>query len=240
MDMTHPIGATPLDAIQDGLVGKPLDRVDGPLKVTGTATYAYEFKEPTGIAYGFLVPSAIAKGRIATLDTAAAEAMPGVVAVLTYRNAPKQGQASQQVAPELVDDRIRHYGQAVACVVADSFEQARAAAYAVEVGYAPDEIKADLGGNKDLAITPKDRGNTPPDTASGDAAAAYASAPVKIDVQYTTPLQSHAMMEPHATLAYWRRGQLILFTSNQMPNRGQAIMASVLNLPKDNIRMVSR
>ncbi len=240
MDMTHAIGATPLDTIQDGLVGQPLDRVDGPLKVAGAATYAYEFKEPTGIAYGFLFPSSIAKGRIATLDTAVAEAMPGVVAVLTHRNAPKQGQASQQVGPELVDDRIHHYGQAVACVVAESFEQARAAAYAIEVGYAPDISETALAPNKDRALTPKDRGNTPPDSASGDAVTAFDAAPVKIDVQYTTPLQSHAMMEPHATLAYWRRGQLILFTANQMPNRGQAILASVLNMPKDNIRIVSR
>ncbi len=94
------------------------------------------------------MPASIAKGRIATLDTAAAEAMPGVVAVLTYRNAPKQGKESQQVSPELVDDRIRYYGQAVACVVAETFEQARAAAYAVEVGYAPDPVNAVLGGQR--------------------------------------------------------------------------------------------
>ena len=205
IDMTHPIGITPLDTIQGGLVGQPIDRVDGPPKVTGSATYAYEYKEPEGIAYGYLVPAAIAKGRIATLDTAVAEKMPGVVAVLTYRNAPKQGKASQQVSPELVDDRIVHYGQAVACVVAETFEEARAAAYAVEVGYAPDAIASALASNVGKAFEPKDRGNTPADTSSGDAEAAYASAPVKIEVQYTTPLQTHAMMEPHATLAYWRR-----------------------------------
>ncbi len=160
IDMTHPIGVTPLDTVQDGLVGKPLDRVDGPPKVTGTATYAYEYREPDGIAYGYLVPASIAKGRIATLDTAVAEKMPGVVAVLTYRNAPKQGKESQQVSPELVDDRIRHYGQAVACVVAETFEQARAAAYAVEVGYAPDPVNAVLAGNVDKAVKPKDRGTS--------------------------------------------------------------------------------
>ena len=240
MDMTHPIGTTPLDTMQDGIVGKPLDRVDGPPKVTGTATYAYEYREPDGIAYGYLVPASIAKGRIATLDTATAEKMPGVVAVLTYRNAPKQGAASQQVEPQLASDRVEHYGQAVACVVAESFEQARAAAYAVEVGYAPDPVNAALGPNLDKAVKPKDRGTSPADTAVGDADAAFASAPVKVEVQYTTPLQTHAMMEPHATLAYWRRGQLILFTANQMPNRGQAILASVLNMNKDNIRIVSR
>ena len=240
IDMTHPIGVTPLDTVQDGLVGKPIDRVDGEPKVTGSATYAYEYKEPDGIAYGFLVPATIAKGRIATLDTAVAEKMPGVVAVLTYRNAPKQGKESQQVSPELVDDKIRHYGQAVACVVAETFEQARAAAYAVDVGYAPDAVNVVLADNVDRAIKPKDRGTSSPDTSSGDAVAAFASAPVKVEVEYTTPLQSHAMMEPHATLAYWRRGQLILFTANQMLNRGQAILASVLDMPKDNIRFVSR
>ena len=144
IDMTKPVGTTPLDTIEDGLVGQPLDRVDGPPKVTGTATYAYEYKEPEGIAYGYLVPAAIARGRIATLDTATAEGMPGVVAVLTYRNAPKQGQASQQVSPQLASDRVDHYGQAVACVVADTFEEARAAAYAVVVGYAPEPVNAEL------------------------------------------------------------------------------------------------
>ena len=239
MDMTHPVGTTPLDAA-GGLVGQPLDRVDGPPKVTGTATYAYEYREPDGIAYGYLVPAAIAKGRIASLDASVAERMPGVVAVLTYRNAPRQGTASQQVAPQLASDRIDHYGQAVACVVAESFEQARAAAYAVVVGYASDPIVTELAANLDGAIKPKDRGTSPADTAVGDADAAFAAAPVRVEVQYTTPLQTHAMMEPHATLAYWRRGQLILFTANQMLNRSQAILASVLDMDKDNIRIVSR
>ncbi len=240
MDMKAPVGTTPLDTMENGLVGRPMDRVDGPPKVSGTATYAYEYREPAGIAYGYLVPATIAKGRIASLDTALAERMPGVVAVITHRNAPKGGKASQQVRPELVDDRIDHYGQAVACVVAETFEQARAAARAVEVGYAAEPIATGLAANRDKAFQPKNRGNSQPDTSSGDAEAAFASAPVQVEVTYTTPLQTHAMMEPHATLAYWRRGQLILFTANQMPNRGQAILADVLNMPKDNIRIVSR
>ena len=240
MDMTAPIGATPLDTTPDGLVGKPLDRVDGPPKVTGTATYAYEYREPDGILYGYLVPATIAKGRIASLDTGAAERMPGVISIVTYRNAPKQGKKSQQVSPELVDDSIDHYGQAVAVVVAETFEQARAAAAAVVVGYAPDPITVELASAKDQAFVPKARGDSKPDTATGDAEAAFAAAPIKVDVTYTTPVQTHAMMEPHATLAYWRRANLILFTANQMPNRGQDILASVLAMPKDNIRFVSR
>ena len=240
MDMTAPIGTTPLDTTPNGLVGKPLDRVDGPAKVTGTATYAYEFREPAGILYGYLVPATIAKGRIASLDTDGAERMPGVIAIVTYRNAPKQGQKSQQVSPELADDRVDHYGQAVAVAVAETFEQARAAAAAVLVGYAPDPITVDLASAKDQAFVPKARGDNKPDSATGDAEAGFAAADVKLDVTYTTPVQTHAMMEPHATLAFWRRANLILFTANQMPNRGQDILASVLAMPKDNIRFVSR
>ncbi len=232
MDMTAPVGTTPLDATPNVLLGKPLDRVDGPPKVTGTATYAYEYREPDGIAYGYLVPSTIAKGRIASLDTGVAERMPGVVSIVTYRNAPKQGKKSQQVSPELAGDAIDHYGQAVAVVVAETFEQARAAAAAVVVGYAPDPITVDLASAKDKAFVPKARGDSKPDSATGDAEAAFAAAPVKLDVTYTTPAQTHAMMEPHATLAYWRRANLILFTANQMPNRGQDILASVLAIPQ--------
>ena len=239
IDMTAPVGTTPLDTIRDGMVGKPLDRVDGPAKVTGSATYAYEYKEPAGIAVGYLVPAAIAKGRIASIDTALAERMPGVVKVLTYLNAPEQGQKSQQVSPALASDRIEHYGQAVALVVAESFEQARAAAYAVEVGYAPDPIAVELASDKARSFKPASRGAMPPDTAVGDAEAAFAAAPVALDVTYTTPLQTHAQMEPHATLAEWRRGNLILFTANQMPNRGQAVLADVLGIAKDRIRIVS-
>ncbi len=167
MDMTAPIGTTPLDTTANGLVGKPIDRVDGPPKVTGTATYAYEYREPDGILYGYLVPATIAKGRIASLDTAAAERMPGVISIVTYRNAPKQGKKSQQVSPELVDDGIDHYGQAVAVAVAETFEQARAAAAAVVVGYAPEPITVDLATAKDKAFVPKARGDSQTDSSHG-------------------------------------------------------------------------
>ena len=215
--------------------------MDGEPKVTGSATYAYEYKEPDGIAYGFLVPATIAKGRIATLDTAVAEKMPGRGRGSHLPERPEAGQGKPAGLPGTGrrQDQALRSGRSP-CVVAETFEQARAAAYAVDVGYAPDAVNVVLADNVDRAIKPKDRGTSSPDTSSGDAAAAFASAPVKVEVEYTTPLQSHAMMEPHATLAYWRRGQLILFTANQMLNRGQAILASVLDMPKDNIRFVSR
>src|ERR1700761_9437243 len=127
IDMSNPIGPTPLDR-PGGLLGRPLDRVDGPLKVTGRATYAYEYRDAGQPVYGFAVVSSIGKGRIAAIDTAAAEKAPGVLLVLTHANAPKQGPRAAGTAPQLADDRVLFHGQPVALVVAETFEQARAAA----------------------------------------------------------------------------------------------------------------
>ncbi|KMO28132.1 hypothetical protein VQ03_30060, partial [Methylobacterium tarhaniae] len=126
MDMSQPVGVTPLDIQPHGPVGQPIDRVDGPLKVTGRAPYAYESREMKHPGYGFVVTATIAKGRIRDIDTATAERMPGVVHVLTHRNAPAQGEKKEQVGPLLTDTEIRHWGQPVALVVAESFEEARA------------------------------------------------------------------------------------------------------------------
>lgn len=95
MDMSQPIGVTPLDTQTGGPVGRPIDRVDGPLKVTGRATYAYESREMKNPGYGFVVTATVAKGRIRDIDTASAERMPGVVHVLTHRNVPPQGEKKE-------------------------------------------------------------------------------------------------------------------------------------------------
>ena len=240
MEMNAPIGPTPLDGQPDGLVGQPLDRVDGPLKVMGHATYAYEFKEPAGVAYGFVAEAKIAKGRIAALDTTEAEKAPGVIKILTFANAPKQGQKTQQVRPVLVDDRVDFYGQPIAFVVAETFEQARAAAARIKIRCESEAGRFDLKSAMPQATAPPPRNGSPADSASGDFNAAFASAPVRLDVTYTTPLQTHAMMEPHATLAVWDGDRLSLYTANQMPNRGQDILAQILAMPKDKIRLVSR
>src|SRR3984957_2599635 len=131
IDMSNPIGPTPLDR-PGGLLGQPLDRVDGPLKVTGRATYAYEYRDVGEPAYGFIVVSSIGKGRITAVDTNAAEKAPGVLLVLAHANAPKQGARSKGTAPQLVDDRVLFQGQPVALVVAGTFEQARAAAHLIK------------------------------------------------------------------------------------------------------------
>src|SRR6202790_205741 len=132
MEMNSPVGSNALDA--QGIVGKPLDRVDGRLKVTGGARYAYEMQQNT--LYGFVVEASIGKGTIKSIDTRAAEKAPGVALVLTYRNAPEQGTGNHHEAhPVLTGPEVTRYGEPVAFVVAESFEQARAAAYLVAVKY---------------------------------------------------------------------------------------------------------
>jgi xanthine dehydrogenase YagR molybdenum-binding subunit len=237
MEMNSPIGPNALDA--QGIVGKPLDRVDGQLKVTGGARYAYEMQQEN-VLYGFVVEASIGKGKIRSIDTRAAEKAPGVKLVLTHRNAPQQGTGNHREAqPVLTGPEVTHYGQPVAFVVAESFEQARAAAYLVDLKY--DATRGKYGLRSDLreARVPKQSDAPAADSAVGDFAEAFASAPVQIDVTYTTPLQSHAMMEPHATLAMWDGDKLILHTANQMLNQGQKAIATTLKIPVENIRLIS-
>ena len=239
INLDEPMGQTPLDR-PGGLVGQPLDRLDGPLKVTGHAPYAYEYREGAPAAYGFLVEATIAKGRLTAIDTAAAEKAPGVLLVATYKNAPKQGPSSEKSVPQLSGDTIKHYGQPIALVVAETFEQARAAAYLVKPTYAAETGAYDLATAMPTATKPKAANGTPPDTSKGDVDAAMSRAPVTVDVTYTTPAQTHAMMEPHATLAMWEDDKLTLYTANQMLPRGVDMITATLQIPKENVRLVSR
>src|ERR1700681_2755500 len=238
MEMNSPVGSNALDT--PGVVGKPLDRVDGPLKVTGAAVYAYEVQQDKNTLYGFVVEASIGKGTIKSIDTRAAEKAPGVVFVLTHRNAPEQGRGNHREAhPVLTGPEVTRYGEPVAFVVAEGFEQARAAAYLVNVKYDRSSGRYALHSNLDHARVPHQDDAPAADSAVGDFAGAFASAPVQIDVTYTTPLQSHAMMEPHATLAMWDGDKLILHTANQMLNQGQKVIATTLKIPVENVRLVS-
>ena len=160
--------------------------------------------------------------------------------VLTHRNAPAQGNGNHREAhPVLTAPEVTRYGEPVAFVVAESFEQARAAAYLVDVKYDRSGGKYALRANLNQARAPHQSDGAPADSAVGDFASAFASAPVKLDVTYTTPLQSHAMMEPHATLAMWDSDKLILHTANQMLNQGQKVIATTLKIPVENVRLIS-
>ena len=188
MEMNAPLGPNALDVEAQGIVGKPIDRVDGRLKVTGRAPYAYEIAQAPVVAYGFVVEASIGKGRIKSIDTSAAERAPGVVLVLTHRNAPKQGTGNHREAhPVLTSPEVSYYGQPVAFVVAETFEQARAAAYLVRVDYERSVGKYALRDGLDEAHIPQGAGG-PPDSAVGDFANAFVAAPVRLDVTYTTPL----------------------------------------------------
>src|ERR1700739_1708639 len=129
MEMNSLVGPNVLDAEAEGVVGKPLDRVDGRLKVTGGARYAYEMQQ-ANVLYGFVVEASIGKGTISSIDTRAAQKAPGVVLILTHQNAPAQGTGDHKEAhPVLTGTSVTRYGEPVAFVVAESFEEARGAAY---------------------------------------------------------------------------------------------------------------
>src|SRR6201986_544950 len=237
MEMNSPVGPNALDS--QSIVGKPIDRVDGRLKVTGGSRYAYEMQQEN-VLYGFVVEASIGKGTIRSIDTRAAETAPGVVLVLTHRNAPAQGTGEHKEAhPVLPGTSVTRYGEPVALVVAESFEEARAAAYLVDVKYDQAVGNYTLRTNLSEARVPRPSDGQPADSAVGDFAAAFAGAPVQIDETYTTPLQTHAMMEPHATLAAWDGDKLTLHTANQMLNQGQQVIATTLKIPVENIRLVS-
>jgi xanthine dehydrogenase YagR molybdenum-binding subunit len=239
MQMNSPIGSTVLDTTPNPIVGQPIDRIDGRLKVTGGAVYAHEVARAPDALYGVLVQATIARGRIKAIDSTAAITAPGVVLVLTHENAFVQARGPIQKAhPVLNSTEVAYYGQPVALVVAGSFEEARAGAYLVRVTYDEMPGQPSLVAGLDQASVPR-AGGSPPESAVGDFADAFGAAPMRLDVTYTTPIQSHAMMEPHATLAIWHENKLILHTSNQMLDRGRAAVAKTLRMEPENVRLIS-
>ena len=238
MKFKSPATLNPIDMLK--VVGKPVDRIDGPLKTTGTAPYAYERHDVVpNQAYGYVVGSAIAKGRIASMDLKDAKAAPGVLAIITAENAGKLDKGEFNVAKLLGGPEIEHYHQAIALVVAETFEEARAAAQLVRVDYAAAKGVFDLTAAKDSAIKHEPSFGGPADTAAGDFAGAFAKAAVQLDETYTTPDEAHAMMEPHASIAAWDKGNVTLWTSNQMIDWGTADMARTLRIGKKKVRLVS-
>ncbi|NYE61078.1 xanthine dehydrogenase YagR molybdenum-binding subunit [Duganella sp. 1224] len=234
MKFATPATTNPIDQLK--VIGHPTDRIDGPYKTSGTAPYAYEHQIPNA-AYGYVVGAGIAKGRIKSIDTSAAQRAPGVLAVVTADNAGKLSKGNFNTAKLLGGPDIQHYHQAIALVVAETFEQARAAAQLVKVQYSAEQGAYDLAKVKDKAVEPDDKDAK--DKKVGDFNGAFNAAPVKLDATYTTPDQSHAMMEPHASIAEWQGDKLTVWTSNQMINWGRGDMAKTLGIPKENVRLVS-
>ncbi len=243
MKFDQPAGINPIDRL--AVIGKPTPRIDGPLKTTGRAPYAYERHDVApDQAYGYIVGAAVAKGRIAHMDVSAAKAAPGVLAVLSTLDLAKPLPLSRMnIASLFGGAEVQHYHQAIALVVAETFEQARAAAMLIRSDYARASGKFDLAAEEPTAPlsggSSGEGSSAPPVEKVGDFAAAFAAAPVKIDQVYTTPDESHAMMEPFATIAAWQGGKLTLWTSNQMIAWSKRALATMLSIDPANLRIDS-
>jgi xanthine dehydrogenase YagR molybdenum-binding subunit len=237
MKFDTPATTNPIDQMK--VVGKSFSRIDGPLKTTGTAPYAYERHDVVANqAYGYIVGSAIGKGRIAGIDLGKAKAAPGVLAIVTADNAGKLDKGRLNTAKLLGGPEIQHYHQAIAVVVAETFEQARAAAQLIRVDYVREQGAFDLASLLNKA-KPNPITGGPGDTAVGDFASAFGAAPVRLDARYSTPDEAHAMMEPHATIAAWEGDKLTLWTSNQMIAWNKAEMAKILGMRPEDVRLDS-
>jgi xanthine dehydrogenase YagR molybdenum-binding subunit len=223
-----------------GIIGRPTPRIDGPLKTTGTAKYATDF-HIEGMAYGVPVVASIASGRIHTLDPSEAEKMPGVLLVLhhgnigpLYRTVPGDGDATNsEVRSALEDEVVRHWGQYIALVVAESFEQATAAAAAVKAEYEVDTPK--LRTSLDDYSGERKKGSH-----RGNFDSAFGAAPVKVDQTYVTPIETHNPIEMHASVAVWDRDQLTMFETTQGVVNHRVVMAQTLGIPIENVRVVTR
>ncbi len=233
------------------LIGDGVDRADGRKKVTGSAQYAAEFALPR-LCHAVLVPAAIAKGRVADVDVAAAERMPGVIAVLCYKNvseklkhvppAEPNGTSQMPGAEHMFTDRVIFFGQHVAAVVAERLEQAQHAAATLRVTYADVQPPATgLEAGLDGAKPPKSgkAKDEEADTHRGDADAAFAAAVVKVRNVYSTPHETHNPMEMHATTAAWDAdGKLTLWDATQGVNSVKASVGTALGLPADGVRVI--
>jgi xanthine dehydrogenase YagR molybdenum-binding subunit len=222
-------------------LGAPLSRAEGPLKVAGQARYAIEQKLEN-MAYGVTVQSTRAAGRILSIDTSAAKALPGVIDVYTHQNSLKinkptfygAGGGATEVFTPIQDDIVRFNGMHIALVVAETFEQATEAASLLKVVY---EDAAPILDLNDPKAKPQ-----PIDAmaaAWGDAPAALASAEVKLNATYTTAREYNVPLEPHACIASWEDGKITVWEPSQWVGGARGTVAEWLGIPIDNVRVIS-
>jgi xanthine dehydrogenase YagR molybdenum-binding subunit len=225
--------------------GRDIDRIDGRLKVTGAAHYAAEVPV-ANVAHAVIVGAAIAKGRIASIDTGAAQKAPGVLAVLTHENAPKLPGAKSKgpgdrVLQLLQDDGVLYADQPVALVVADTLEHAQLAASLVTPRYIETPPVATLDGRLQEAYRPGSLGpRGEVDSSRGDFAAAFARASAKLEATYTTPVENHNPMEPHATIAVWQGpASITLYDSTQGIFTVRSRIARIFGIDPARVRVIS-
>jgi xanthine dehydrogenase YagR molybdenum-binding subunit len=225
-------------------LGKPTSRIEGLAKVTGAAKYAAEYSVP-GLAQGFVVTSTIAKGRIRCIHTADALAVDGVLDVLTHAHRPELASSDDaykdEVAPDgspfraLYDDKIHFNGQPVALVVAEEFETARFAASLIRVEYDQQAHVTDFEAERKRTAS---KGHT--SHARGNTAQAFERSAVRVNAEYTMPVEHHNPMEPFAATAVWEGdGRITVFDKTQGPLNCRNYLAGVLKLPRDKVRVLS-
>lgn len=220
-------------------IGATLDRVDGPDKVRGSAAYAFEHPVDRP-AYLHAVQSSIVAGRITAIDEAAAAALPGVLGVLTHRNAPRLAAIDDAELAILQSEQVAFRGQLVGVVIAETAEIARHAAGLVRVDYEARAHDTELrGDHAGLYAPPKLNASYPTDTNTGDIDAALASAVVRLDETYTTAMTHNNPMEPHATIAIWSDDELVLYVSTQGVHRIRRAVAQAFGLDLDRVRVIS-
>jgi xanthine dehydrogenase YagR molybdenum-binding subunit len=223
-------------------IGAPLDRIDGPAKVTGAAKYAYEYPV-AGVTYVFPVQSTIARGRIVSLDASAASALPGVLAVLWHENAPRLAPLQDQDLAVFQSDAVAYRGQVAAAVVAETLEVARHAASLVAIRYEEQPHDVELRADRaDLYKPERVTGiSYETDTIQGDVEAALAAAPTSLDHTYTTPTEHNNPLEPHATVAIWSEdgAGVTLYDANQGAHAIRDTVAQAFGLAQERVRVIS-
>jgi xanthine dehydrogenase YagR molybdenum-binding subunit len=232
-------------------IGRDTPRVDGPRKVSGLAQYTSDFHFP-GLLYAVPVEATIANGRVVKLDTAAAAQMPGVRAIFHRENigrifrsvaGPGVEGICEERRPPFEDDVVRYYGQYIALAVADTFEAAKAAADAVRATYSKDKpnVDTDLKADDEPDVVATTFGMRHRlDSRRGDADAAFATAPIKLDQTYVIPAETHNPLELHATTAIWEGSNLTLYESSQGVVNLRSVLAQMFGLPKENVRVITK
>ena len=238
----------PLIRHKHGHVGKPVSRLDGPQKVAGAARFAAEYPMD-GMAYASIACSTIAKGRITRLEVDAAAAAPGIVLVMTHRNAPRlkpaplfltaEKASGGDKVPVMQDDRIHWNGQPVAVVLAETQEQADHAKSLIRVEYEADEAETDFGAAQAKGTQPSQFMGQPLHSERGDAEAALAAAPVSVDVTYTTPRHNHNPIELHAVTLAWEGDTLRIHDAQQAVAHGAWTLAQVFDVPEAQVVVTS-
>ncbi len=230
---------TSSNPVAPNVLGGGLPRIDGPLKVSGTATYTSDVNLP-GMLYAVPVCATIASGKVTSIDATAARNMPGVKAVYYrgnikpfFRAAPPKGFSGMldEKRPPFEDDMVHYWGQYVAVAVARTFEQATAAAHAVKVTYSADSHDVDPNLSVSGKMTEKSK--------RGDAESAFAAAALKVDQNYVTPTETHNPIELHATVADWHDGKVTLYETSQAVVNHREVLYQMLGVPKSNVRVIS-